>query len=74
MGQQGMSPERLIQFKLQQACSSDELLELSPEQMIDVSERPPIYARDPERIVLIKWLYKDDWEQHMDNRFRINLP
>lgn len=68
-----MSPERLIQFKLQARCSWYELLELSPEQMVDVAERPPINARDPERTVFIKWLYKDDWKQHMSNRFRIKL-
>ena len=73
MDHQGMSPERLIQFKLQSWCSWDELYELSPEQMVDMSERPPLFSRDPERIELVKWLYKDDWEQHMDERFRIKL-
>ena len=69
MENQGMSPERLIQFKLQRGCSSDELLE----QMIDVSEQPPLFSRDPERIALVKWLYKDDWEKYMNIRFRIKL-
>ena len=73
MKDQGMSPERLIQFKLQHECSCDELLELSLEQMIDMSEQPPLFSRDPERIALIKWLYKDDWEKYMNIRFRIKL-
>lgn len=68
-----MSPERLIRFKLQDKCSWDELLELSPDQMVDMSERPDLNGRDPERITLIKWLYKDDWEQYMNVRFRIKM-
>ena len=68
-----MSHDRLIEFKLQRSCTPEELLELSFEQMVDMTERPSLERRDPERIELIKWLYKDDWEQYMGVRFRVEL-
>lgn len=73
MKHEGMSHKGLIKFKLQHTCSSEDLMKLSLQQMFDMAARPDLDSRDPERIELIKWLYKDDWQQHMDTRFKIKL-